>query len=61
MLPAVASTSSPSRASAAGSPGGGNRYDGPWTWTAATTSPVASAIGAATELMPRANSSRTQA
>ena len=32
------------RPSAASRPGAGKRYDGPWTWTAATTSPLASAI-----------------
>src|SRR5205814_6747545 len=42
MRPAVASASSPT---ASAWPGAGNRYEGPWTWTAATTSPLASAIG----------------
>src|SRR5439155_26954360 len=49
------------RPSAASLPAGGNRYDGPWTWTAATTSPLASAIPAATDEMPIANSSWTHA
>src|SRR4029453_10637928 len=56
--PAAARTSWAIPASA---PSAGRRYDGPWTWIAATTSPRASAIGAATELIPTANSSRTQA
>ena len=41
-------------------PGSGNRYDGPWTWTAPTTRPSNPKMGAATELMPGTNSSRVQ-
>ena len=55
MRAAVATTSSAMSRSV---PGLGKRYDGPWTWTAATTSPFASATGAATEQMPSSNSSR---
>ena len=39
----------------------GNRYDGPWTWTAATTSPVASATAPRPTRSPSANSPWTQA
>ena len=44
-------------ARSASGPAGGKRYDGPWTWTAAITSPDASAIGAATDEIPASNSS----
>ena len=39
----------------------GKRYAGPWTWIAAIALPRASRIGAATESIPSANSSRPQA
>ena len=48
-------------ASSSSRPAGGKRYDGPWTWTAAITSPELSAIGAATDAMPGSNSSIAQA
>ena len=47
--------------SAASRPGRREPVRRPWTWMAATTSPLASAMPAATELMPIANSSWTQA
>ena len=44
-------------ARSASAPAAGKRYDGPCTWTAAITSPDASAIGAATDEIPASNSS----
>ena len=55
---AVVATRRPTSASR---PAGGKRYDGPCTWSAATTSPDPSATPAATDEMPSANSSWTQA
>ena len=60
-IPTWAAAATTAAATLASEPGAGKRYDGPWTWMAAMTSPSADATGAATDEMPSENSSRTQA